>query len=418
VQGHHEGVAFVRGAEPLSAFDVVSTGPGRVIVRVLGGRLAISIHRPGTFRVRWLLDDPQPDYGILTEDGDRPDDRGSRLRQRAGHRRRRPVAACAQRATSRSCCARDPSARARARRRAAARTGADRSIDGDLRFPAVARKDGGWLLSFELPTGERVHGLGEKWAALDRAGSASAAGTRTRPTSARSCPTRTRRSRGARRLVVVPPHAIARDARRRLPELVAPHDARPPRGPRARPVHRRARRPRGRHGALHRPHGTREPPAGVELRRVDVARLLRDRRGRDRGRREAPGAAHPLGGAAARRSRVARVGHALRLHLGSGALPRPGGVRRSARRARLPHQPVGVLLPVGAQPDVQRARGARLLPAQPGRHRPTSTAGSRGRSRSTTRGCRRAASSTSPTPTPTRGSATSIVRSSNSASRS
>ena len=52
MQGHHEGVAWVRGAEPLSAFDVVAEAPHRVIVRVLGGRLAVSAHRPGTFRVR------------------------------------------------------------------------------------------------------------------------------------------------------------------------------------------------------------------------------------------------------------------------------------------------------------------------------------------------------------------------------
>jgi hypothetical protein len=54
VQRHHEGLAWVRGAEPLSAFDVVDSGPDRVVVRVLCGRLAVSDHRPGVFRVRWL----------------------------------------------------------------------------------------------------------------------------------------------------------------------------------------------------------------------------------------------------------------------------------------------------------------------------------------------------------------------------
>lgn len=173
MQGHHEGVAWVRGAEPLSAFDVVSTGPRRVIVRVLGGRLAISVHRPGTFRVRWLLDDPQPDYGILTEDGDRPDDGaqdasdvdleqgtddgGVWLRVRSG-----TVALVLRGKPLRLELERDG--------RVLLGPARDRSIDGDLRFPAVARKDGGWLLSFELPTGERVHGLGEKWAGLDRRG--------------------------------------------------------------------------------------------------------------------------------------------------------------------------------------------------------------------------------------------------------
>jgi alpha-D-xyloside xylohydrolase len=170
VQGHHEGVAWVRGAEPLSAFDVVSTGPRRVIVRVLGGRLAVSVHRPGTFRVRWLVDDPQPDYGILTEHGDRPDDRddvasssrattpdGPWLRVRSG-------------AVALVLRARPSASSSSATGSVLLGPAQDRSIDGDLRFPAVARKDGGWLLSFELPTGERVHGLGEKWAGLDRRG--------------------------------------------------------------------------------------------------------------------------------------------------------------------------------------------------------------------------------------------------------
>jgi hypothetical protein len=71
VQGHHEGVAWVRGAEPLSAFDIVSTGPSRVIVRVLGGRLAVSVHRPGTFRVRWLLDDHQALDALRNEIADK-----------------------------------------------------------------------------------------------------------------------------------------------------------------------------------------------------------------------------------------------------------------------------------------------------------------------------------------------------------
>ena len=169
MQAHHEGVAWVRGAEPLSAFDVIAEGPRRVIVRVLGGRLAVSVHRPGTFRVRWLVDEPAPDYGILTEDGDRPhedgdavveqgeDEGGAWLRVRRGDvalvLRARPFRIELERAGE-----------------VLLGPAQDRSIDGDLRFPAVARKDGGWLLSFELPTGERVHGLGEKWAALDRRG--------------------------------------------------------------------------------------------------------------------------------------------------------------------------------------------------------------------------------------------------------
>ena len=169
MQAHHEGVAWVRGAEPLSAFDVISAGPRRVIVRVLGGRLAVSVHRPGTFRVRWLVDEPAPDYGILTDDGDRPvddvavtveqgDDEGEAwLRVRSGD-----VALVLRARPFRLELERDG--------RVLLGPAQDRSIDGDLRFPAVARKDGGWLLSFELPTGERVHGLGEKWAALDRRG--------------------------------------------------------------------------------------------------------------------------------------------------------------------------------------------------------------------------------------------------------
>ncbi|MGA0829989.1 MAG: hypothetical protein ACO3RG_00965, partial [Nitriliruptoraceae bacterium] len=73
MQGHHEGVVRVRGAEPLSAFDVVESAPGRAVVRVLGGRLEVTVHRTGTFRVRTLVDAPAPEYGILTDDGARPD---------------------------------------------------------------------------------------------------------------------------------------------------------------------------------------------------------------------------------------------------------------------------------------------------------------------------------------------------------
>jgi alpha-D-xyloside xylohydrolase len=171
VQGHHEGVAFVRGAEPLSAFDVVAEGSGRVILRVLGGRLEVSVHREGLFRVRWLVDDPAPDYGILTEHGDgatsglallseeRHDAEGRRsLRLSSGD-----VTLVLHERPFRLEFERDG--------RVLLAPANDRSIDGDVRFPAVARKDDGWLLAFELPSGERVYGLGEKWAALDRRGS-------------------------------------------------------------------------------------------------------------------------------------------------------------------------------------------------------------------------------------------------------
>jgi len=52
VQGHHEGVVVARGTEPLSAFDVLTTGARGATLRVLGGRLSVEVHRPGTFRVR------------------------------------------------------------------------------------------------------------------------------------------------------------------------------------------------------------------------------------------------------------------------------------------------------------------------------------------------------------------------------
>ncbi|MGA1077385.1 MAG: TIM-barrel domain-containing protein [Nitriliruptoraceae bacterium] len=170
MQGHHEGVVRVRGAEPLSAFDVVESAPGRAVVRVLGGRLEVTVHRTGTFRVRTLVDAPAPEYGILTDDGARPDpgavaapetgvdDAGAAwLRLRSGD------AALVLRATPlRIELERDG--------RVLLGPARDRSIDGDLRFPAIARRDGGWVLAFELPSGERVHGLGEKWAALDRRG--------------------------------------------------------------------------------------------------------------------------------------------------------------------------------------------------------------------------------------------------------
>lgn len=39
-----------------------------------------------------------------------------------------------------------------------------------LRLPPFARTDSGWLAHFELATGERVYGLGEKWGPLDKRG--------------------------------------------------------------------------------------------------------------------------------------------------------------------------------------------------------------------------------------------------------
>jgi alpha-D-xyloside xylohydrolase len=163
VQGHHEGVIVARGTEPLSAFDVIESGPRGAVVRVLGGRLSLELHRTGTFRVRWLSAGEQPDYGILVDAAREAagtvelEHEDGLLRLRAGD-----VALVL---------------RARPLRLELERSGTlllgpatDRSIDGDLRFPAVARKDDGWLLAFALRSGERVYGLGEKWASIDRRG--------------------------------------------------------------------------------------------------------------------------------------------------------------------------------------------------------------------------------------------------------
>jgi alpha-D-xyloside xylohydrolase len=40
----------------------------------------------------------------------------------------------------------------------------------EFRLPPFARLDGGWLAAFELASGERVYGLGEKWGPLDKRG--------------------------------------------------------------------------------------------------------------------------------------------------------------------------------------------------------------------------------------------------------
>jgi alpha-D-xyloside xylohydrolase len=185
VQGHHEGVVVARGTEPLSAFDVLTTGARGATLRVLGGRLSVEVHRPGTFRVRWLADGEQPDYGILTDEGrlaggTEPvviEAGEERLAPHNGVRKHAHAATGATRwlrlrSGDVSLLVRERPLRIELERAGSVLLGpaTDRSIDGDLRFPAVARKDDGWLLAFALQSGERVYGLGEKWASIDRRG--------------------------------------------------------------------------------------------------------------------------------------------------------------------------------------------------------------------------------------------------------
>jgi alpha-D-xyloside xylohydrolase len=185
VQGHHEGVVVARGAEPLSAFDVLESGPLGATLRVLGGRLSIEVPRAGTFRIRWLDDAELPDYGILTDAARTPDASGT-VAIEQGEERLTPHNGVQQHAHAATGATRwlrlrsgDVSLLVRERpfRIELERAGSvvlgpatDRSIDGDLRFPAIARKGDGWLLSFALQSGERVYGLGEKWASIDRRG--------------------------------------------------------------------------------------------------------------------------------------------------------------------------------------------------------------------------------------------------------
>lgn len=50
------------------------------------------------------------------------------------------------------------------------RSASDGHFVRKLRLPPFARTDSGWLAHFELETGERVYGLGEKWGPLDKRG--------------------------------------------------------------------------------------------------------------------------------------------------------------------------------------------------------------------------------------------------------
>jgi len=185
VQGHHEGVIVARGTEPLSAFDVVTSGSRGVELRVLGGRLSVEVQRAGTFRVRWLGADEQPDYGILTDEGRAADERApvdieqghERLAPHNGVRKHEHAATGATRwlrvrSGDVALLVRERPLRIELERAGTVLLGpaTDRSIDGDLRFPAIARKDDGWLLAFALDSDERVYGLGEKWASIDRRG--------------------------------------------------------------------------------------------------------------------------------------------------------------------------------------------------------------------------------------------------------
>jgi alpha-D-xyloside xylohydrolase len=50
------------------------------------------------------------------------------------------------------------------------RSASDGHFVRKLRLPPFARTESGWLAHFELPTGEQVYGLGEKWGPLDKRG--------------------------------------------------------------------------------------------------------------------------------------------------------------------------------------------------------------------------------------------------------
>ncbi|HSQ16231.1 MAG TPA: hypothetical protein VLM83_00920, partial [Anaerolineales bacterium] len=158
---HHEGIILQKGYESLEAVSLKENTKTRAVFCTLAGDFEISCHAPGTFRMRSMVEIPQPDYGILAAAPENIELHVTSIPNgylvQSGN-----IALEILSGPLRIRLYRDE--------KLLLQSVTDRTIEGQLRFSPFAKRADSWLVALALGNGEPVYGLGEKWAALNRRG--------------------------------------------------------------------------------------------------------------------------------------------------------------------------------------------------------------------------------------------------------
>jgi len=158
---HHEGIILQKGFEALEAISLKEHSAQRAMFSTLAGDFEVSCYAPGILRMRLVVEQSQPDYGILSSTAENTllsvTDIPSGYRIQSGH-----------------CSLEILSGPMRIRffrgKKLVLQSATDRTIEGQLRFSPFAKRADSWLVALGLESNEPVYGLGEKWAALNRRG--------------------------------------------------------------------------------------------------------------------------------------------------------------------------------------------------------------------------------------------------------
>jgi len=158
---HHEGIILQKGFEALEALSLKEHSAHRAVFSTLAGNFEVSCYAPGILRMRLIVEQSQPSYGILSSTADNISLSVTDIP--GGYR-----------IQSGNCSLEILSGPMRIRffqgKKLLLQSATDRTIEGQLRFSPFARRDDSWLLALDLDSNEPVYGFGEKWAALNRRG--------------------------------------------------------------------------------------------------------------------------------------------------------------------------------------------------------------------------------------------------------
>jgi len=158
---HHEGIILQKGYEALEAISLKEQTANRVVFSTLVGDFDITGFASGVLRMKLVVENSQPDYGILTAESE---DLSLEVTQiENGFRIALGDAAL-------ELLSGPMRLRFYKGDKLLLQSVTDRTITGELRFSPFAKRADSWLVALALNTGEPVYGLGEKWAALDRRG--------------------------------------------------------------------------------------------------------------------------------------------------------------------------------------------------------------------------------------------------------
>ena len=156
---HHEGIILQKGYEALEAVSLKQSSASRAIFRTLAGDMEVTCFAAGILRMKLVVDQPKPDYGILSNAPQQLAITVSSIphgyRVEAGN-----LALEILSGPMRIRFFQD--------HQLLLQSATDRTIEGQLRFSPFARRAGSWLVALALQNEEPVYGLGEKWGALNR----------------------------------------------------------------------------------------------------------------------------------------------------------------------------------------------------------------------------------------------------------